>query len=594
MRKYFRIKRLDTFLLQQFVPLLCMTFLICLFVVLMQFLWRSLDDLVGKGLSISVVGELFFYAAITLVPMALPLAVLLAALMTFGNLGEKLELTALKAAGISLIRIMRPLIIFMVFLSVGAFFFQNYTLPYAQTKMYTLLYSMKQKSPEVEIPVRTFYSDIPGMNLFIENKDPNTGMLYDLILYDVSNGFDNSRIILSDSARLSFTEDKKHLFLKLYEGEMFENLRDQSMGYNAARNMPFRRESFPDKEIYIRFDANFNRLDDSVMRSQYVGMNVAQLSKAIDSLDVVVDSLGRQYGTELKCYSYMGLPYYDAPAQPGEKVTRPHPGVAMDRPLNIDSIFTNPPSSARMYVNLALAKARRQRQDFEYKTLVIAEEAKLMRKHDIEFQKRFTLSVACIVFFFVGAPLGAIIKKGGLGTPLVISVFLFIVYFIIDNMGYKMARDSKVEVWFGIWLSSAVMLPLGIFLTYKAVGDSAVFNMDAYTAFFNRLRGRKPRRSLTLKEVVVTDVEPQQASAMVDSFLADTSDLRIATNRLNTLIDYLSNTRDAGIINLLNKLPFKVTKKAMPEITATLREIKGRLLDENNDNTNDNDTENKA
>ena len=210
------IKRLDTFMLQRFLPLLAMTFFICLFIVLMQFLWRYLDDLVGKGLSISVVGELFFYAALTMVPTALPLAVLLASLMTFGNLGEKFELTAMKAAGISLIRIMRPIIIFMVFLGIGAFFFQNNVLPYAQTKMYTLLFSMRQKSPEIEIPERTFYDQIPGMNLYIEKKDPESGMLYDMILYDVTKGFDNSRIILADSARLSFTEDKTHLFLKLY------------------------------------------------------------------------------------------------------------------------------------------------------------------------------------------------------------------------------------------------------------------------------------------------------------------------------------------------------------------------------------------
>ena len=227
------IKRLDTFMLQRFLPLLAMTFFICLFIVLMQFLWRYLDDLVGKGLSISVVGELFFYAALTMVPTALPLAVLLASLMTFGNLGEKFELTAMKAAGISLIRIMRPIIIFMVFLGIGAFFFQNNVLPYAQTKMYTLLFSMRQKSPEIEIPERTFYDQIPGMNLYIEKKDPESGMLYDMILYDVTKGFDNSRIILADSARLSFTEDKTHLFLKLYHGAMFENLREQKIGRNA-------------------------------------------------------------------------------------------------------------------------------------------------------------------------------------------------------------------------------------------------------------------------------------------------------------------------------------------------------------------------
>lgn len=561
-------------MLQQFLPLLCMTFFICLFIVLMQFLWRSLDDLVGKGLSVKVIGELFFYAALTFVPTALPLAVLLASLMTFGNLGEKFELTALKAAGISLVRIMAPLIVFMVMVGIGAFFFQNNVLPYAQTKMYTLIFSMRQKSPEVEIPEKIFYDQIPGINLFIDHKNSETGMLYDLILYDVSKGFDNSRVILADSARLSFTEDKTHLFLKLYQGEMFENLRDQSIGRTAAKNMPFRRESFPDKEIYLQFDANFNRLDDSVMRSQFVGMNVAQLRSSIDSLGEIVDSIGGLYGTELKCSPYFGLPYYQRSSPTDGSVKTVVKPVEMSSPLNIDSIFSNPPEKARTYINMALSKAKRQRQDYEFKTLIQAEEAKLMRRHGIELHRRFTLSVACLVFFFVGAPLGAIIKKGGIGTPLVISVFLFIVYFIIDNMGYKMSRDAKLEVWAGIWLSSMVMLPLGVFVTYKAVGDSAVFNLDAYTSLLNRLRGRKPKRSLTLKEVVMTEVNPSQASDMIAAIEAGSSNIRETTNRLNTLIDYLSNTRDRKVIDLLNKLPFKVSRKNLPSILDTLSKIK--------------------
>ncbi len=559
-------------MLQRFLPLLCMTFFICLFIVLMQFLWRYLDDLVGKGLDIGVIAELFFYAGLTMVPTALPLAVLLASLMTFGNLGEKFELTAMKAAGISLIRIMRPLIIFMVFLGAAAFFFQNNILPIAQTKMWTLLFSMRQKSPEVEIPERAFYDQIPGINLYIDHKNQETGMLYDLILYDVSKGFENSRIILADSAKLSFTEDKTHLFLQLYQGEMFENLRDQSFGRNAAKNMPFRRESFPKKESYIIFDANFNRMDDSVMREQYVGKNVAELRRSIDSIGARVDSLGDTYGNELKRQPYLGLSYNEKPT--ATDIAQSSDATAT---LDLDSVFYKSPSEARSYINQALAKAQRQKQDFEYKTLVLKEEAKLMRRHDIEFQRRFTLPVACLVFFFVGAPLGAIIKKGGIGTPLVISVFLFIVYFIFDNMGYKMSRDGRIAVWQGIWLSSAVMLPLGIFVTYKAVGDSAVFNTDAYAAFFNRLRGKRPRRSLSLKEVVITEVDTQEAIEMIDNMLASLTTTQETTNRLNTLIDYMSNTRDQRMIGLLNRLPFKVTRRALPGIRSTLATMRGLL-----------------
>lgn len=186
-------------MLQRFLPLLAMTFFICLFIVLMQFLWKSIDDLVGKGLSVGIIAELFFYAALSMVPTALPLAVLLASLMVFGNLGEKFELTAMKASGISLFRIMRPLMVFMAFLAAGAFFFQNDILPIAKTKMWTLMFSVRQKSPEVEIPVRSFYDQIPNLNLYTESKDPETGMLYGMIIYDLSRGYDNTRVILADS-----------------------------------------------------------------------------------------------------------------------------------------------------------------------------------------------------------------------------------------------------------------------------------------------------------------------------------------------------------------------------------------------------------
>ena len=271
----FRIKRLYTFMLQSFMPLLVMTFFISLFVVMMQFLWRFISDIVGKGLSFDVIAELFFYATLTMVPMALPLAVLLASLMTFGNLGEKFELTAMKASGISLFRIMSPLIIVMSVIAVGAFFFQNNVLPVAQTKMWTLMLSMRQKTPEVEIPERSFYDEIPNINLYIDRKNPETGMLYGMILYDMTRGMDNSRVILADSGSLSFTEDKKHLFMHLYDGEMFENLRDNAMGVTASGYMPFRREQFDDKQIYMAFDANFNRMDEDGMRNLFVGKNIS-------------------------------------------------------------------------------------------------------------------------------------------------------------------------------------------------------------------------------------------------------------------------------------------------------------------------------
>lgn len=592
------IKRLYTFMLQRFVPLLVMTFFICLFIVLMQFLWKFLDDLVGKGLGIRVIGELFFYAALSMVPTALPLAVLLASLMTFGNLGEKFELTAMKASGISLFRVMRPLIVLMTLVSIGAFFFQNNVLPVSQTKMWTLMFSMRQTKPEVEIPEGAFYDQIPGINLFISKKNPDSGMLYDMIIYDVSKGFDNSRIILSDSGHLSFTEDKTHLFLKLYKGEQFENLRDNSLGASTQRYMPFRRESFIDKEIYIPFDANFNRMDESGMRSQYVGQNITELRHSIDSISQIVDSIGDIYGKEIKEQPYMDIPYYRYSYIDGKQERHKVEQVTVTKPIDIDSLFAAPtPGYAKTYINQALVKAQRQRQDFEFKSAALLDQARSMRIHDIEMQKKFKLSFACLIFFFIGAPLGAIIRKGGIGTPLVVSVILFIIYYIIDNTGFKMAREGHWQVWQGMWLSSAVLLPLGIFFTYKAVGDSAVFNIDAYINFFNKLLGKKTKRSLELKEVIMNEVETPEAiaklDALSDNINAYLSEInakpryarllaRIKTgsarqelvNEVNTLIDYLSNSRDAHVINFLNEIPFDITYKALPQIAEVITKLK--------------------
>ncbi len=594
-------------MLQQFLPLLLMTFFICLFIVMMQFLWRYIDELVGKGIGFSVIGELFFYAALSMVPTALPLAVLLASLMTFGNLGEKFELTAMKAAGISLFTILKPLIVFMVALAIGAFFFQNNVLPIAQTKMWTLLFSMRQKNPEVEIPVKTFYDQIPGMNLYVEDKNPETGMLYDMIIYDISRGLDNSRVILADSGKMNFTEDKTRLFLHLYRGEMFENLRESAMGSNSSNYLPFRRESFTDKQIYFVFDANFNRMDEGTMRNQYIGKNVAELRTSIDSINEIVDSVGDGYARDLQRYSYLTIPY--TTSHPEEVSSEE---VRLRASVDLDSAFAGTsPSQARGFINQAIAKAKRNRQDYEFRSSLVIEQAKLGRRHSIELIRKYTLPIACLVFFFIGAPLGAIIKKGGIGTPLVISVFLFIVYFIFDNMGYKMARDGKVAVWFGIWLSTIVMLPLGIFFTYKAVGDSQVFNLDAYKLFFDRLRGKRLERSLCMKEVIMYDVEPARALAMLQAFAAaltahlpsqsleisrksskileisrkfskvlenfrlfgDSKSRAELNAQLSDIVEYLSNSRNPMVITLLNRYPFAIRRRDLPSALATTRAL---------------------
>lgn len=593
------VKRLYLFILKSFLPLFAMTFFIVLFIVLMQFLWRYIDDLVGKGLSISLIGELFFYAAVSMVPMALPLAILLASLMTFGNLGEKSELTAIKAAGVPLIKIMSPLIILITFIAVGAFFFQNDILPKAQVKMWTLLFSARQKSPELEIPEGVFYDQIPGYNLFIKEKDQNTGMLRDVMIYDVSRGGDNSTILVSDSARLAFTPDMKYLYLHLFTGEQFENLREQR---SIDQNVPFRRENFLDKEILIPFDANFNRLDESGMRNQYIGKNIAELNQTLDSLTQRIDSIGNENARGFTTSMFNGLSSaFEKKNEPRTVKTTKGGEVKLEHhiektgngnrvndanqeekkviPLNLDSILS---TMSQSELDRTFASASRllnsDKMQVEFHAIQLQDEKARFRRHEIELIKKFTLSVACIIFLFIGAPLGAIIRKGGLGAPLVISVILFLFYYIIDNTGYKLARDGRWEAWAGMWLSTAVLLPLGVFVTYKAMNDSAVFNPDLYKAWIRRRLGLPESRQVTRKEVVINVVDTGRALALAENlhyaaiewiathlqrpsykdywngiYKAEPID-RIGI-MADDLVTYLSDSRDIEVIDALNHYP---------------------------------------
>lgn len=566
------IKKLDWFMLRQFLPLFAMTFLICTFIVLMQFLWLHLQDLVGKGVGIGVLSELFFYAALAMVPMALPLAVLLASLMTFGNLGESFELTALKAGGISLFRVMRPLIVLMVFVSIGAFFFQNDVLPVAQTKMWTLLKSVRQKTPELDIVEGEFNYQLPNINIYVESKNRENGMLYGVMIYDFREGFERSRVIQADSATLRTAPDKTHMYLDLHHGELFENLREGQGGMSTERNRLYRREEFADKHISVAFDMNMEMIDENEISQTYAGKNVARLRASIDSMNHRLDSITTSIGTIMANEPIVGI----TPSSILEEERAPK-AVA---PRLTD------PDSARVAQTLALRRqmtqtARnaidRRRMERLSQAMYLGDEQETLRRHEIELNRRFTLSLACLIFFFIGAPLGAIIRKGGIGTPLVISVLLFIFYYIIDNTGYRLARDGKIPVWEGIWVSSAVLLPLGIFVTYKAVRDSAVFTSDSYLRLLRTITG-KNRRTLAVKEVVIEDYEPERALELVGGLVADAADflrryprpagyfsywlrgIRAVdivelTARLENMIAYVANSRSQRVIDALNALP---------------------------------------
>ena len=530
-----KIKRLYTFIIQTFIPLFLMTFGICLFIFIMQFLWRYIEDLVGKGLDNIVLIELFLYAALQLIPMSLPLSLLLASLMAFGNMGERLELLAIKASGVSLLKAMKPLIILVAFISIGAFFFQNEAMPRINVKFRSLLISIKQKSPELEIPEGSFYSGINRYSIYVKKKNPETGILKDVMIYDTSEGFDNMSVFVCDSALMRVSEDKKFLILNMFYGQRFANFQQADFSNttttrrrNSNEFVPYGRENFKEKEIIIPFDANFERMDESNLEGTQIAKNISQLGRSIDSMSLRLDTLNikdRQIIGQHTYLSYrMSQPYKDELKQDSINEAENKEAKKKIIPLDFDSLMNSfSRNEMTEYLSSAANESENNRINFvEWNQKKIMQ--KNIRLHELEWHQKFTLSFACLIFFFIGAPLGAIIRKGGLGMPVVVSVAFFILYYIINNIGIKMARDGVWEVWQGMWLSSAVLFPLGVFLTYKAMNDSALFNPEAYNKFFRKL--------LLIKEPKKLSFEERQK--LIEQ-IPSTSDLTIEPERLASL-----------------------------------------------------------
>ena len=493
----FKIKKLDLYIVKSFLGYFFMTFFICVLILLMQTFWKQMPDLIGKGVGWGVLAEFFWYAALQTVPMALPLAILLAALMNFGNLGENFELTAMKSAGISLFRIMRGLIVFIAIIVVGAFFFSNNVLPMAQTKLWTLIFSLRQKSPEFEIPVGQFYNGISGYNLYVREKDPDKKLLKDLMIYDFSNGFDNAAVMLADSGRVEFTADNKYLKLTLFSGESFQNLRQQGRAGYSAANVPYRREVFSTREMLLDFDTEFNRYDESILKDQHVSKNVVQLTHTIDSVQKVVKTRGVEQGQEMILTQFYDLRNAKLEEDSTATTFTAANSIGTEK-LHVDSLFLSLDQDQMMEaVNYTYQNAKMMKDKVEYNKTMLEEPTYYMRRHQAEWHRKFTLSFACLIFFFIGAPLGAIVRKGGLGFPVVISVVLFVIYYIIDTTGYKMAREGFWQAYQGMWLSSAILFPLGLFLTWKAVTDASFFRSESYTKLYEE--GKKRLLSLGKK-----------------------------------------------------------------------------------------------
>ena len=552
------------------------TFFICLFVLMMQFLWRYVDELVGKGLTIEVLAQFFWWMGLMMVPQALPLAILLSSLITFGNLGESSELTAIKSAGISLTRTFSSLVIVSSFISVTSFVFQNNIGPYSTIKLSQLLVSMKQKNPELEIPEGVFYDGIPNSNIYVQKKDVKSGKFYGIMIYRMSNSYEDSEIILADSGMLQTTAEKQHLLLTLWNGEWFSN-QAQEVGRDAAA--PFRRETFLEKKTLIDFNGDFDMTDAALFSGDARGKGLAKLYRDLDSLQQNNDSIGRVF------YNEVQMSYYNA-ASISRADTLAAIKEAGKKAFNVDSAFARLNNDGkRSVLDIARSQVQAVSADMEFKAMVTEDANRMIRQHEIEMYKKFVLSLSCLIFFFIGAPLGTIIRQGGLGIPVIVSVMVFIVYYILDNSGYQMARRGIWAIWFGELLATMVLVPLAVFVTYKANKDSAVFNFDAYRNLLMNLLGMRLKRNIMAKEVIINEPDYGRDAELLSEVTeraqayAEAHKLKTAPNvkrvffeyqadnemeeinrLLETAIDDLGNTRDKTILNLLNEYPIMSVK----------------------------------
>ena len=553
------------------------TFVVSLFVLMMQFLWQYVDELIGKGLTLDVLGEFFWYMSLMMVPEALPLAVLLSSLITFGNLGESSELTAIKAAGISLIKSFRGVIAFTLFIALISFYFQNSIGPDAKKHFDQLLISMKQKSPELEIPEGIFYNGIPDTNLYVEKRNLKTGHLYNIMIYRMTDSYEDQAIILADSGMLQSTAEKKHLILNLWNGEWFENMRSQELSSSAS--VPYRRESFVHKKLIIDFNEDFNLTSMAGIADDARTKSIAKIHHDKDSLIHVYDSVGNVYYRDAQQSIY---PILKLKKKDMNKAIM----LASTKNYNLDSIYTKlRPEERSQIIERTLMNTQQTISDLDFKSMITSDGDKLIRMHDIAEINKYLLALTCLIFFFIGAPLGAIIRKGGLGVPIIISVLVFIIYYILNNTGYRMARQGDWAIWFGRGLSPAILIPTAIFITYKANNDSAVFNIDLYRNFFIRILGLRMKRNISSKEVIISapryidDADMlRKMNNEIEAYVERSNlksppnfiktffkyqpdhDIEQLSKKLETVIEDLSNTRNRIILSELNQYPILITK----------------------------------
>lgn len=468
------MKKLDRFILQSYLGPLVMTFFIALFILLMQFLWKYVDDLVGKGLEWYIILKLMFYASSTFVPLALPLAILLSSLMTFGNLGEHYELVTMKAAGISLSRIMRPLVIVSIVISLMAFYFSNVILPLANLKFLSLLYDVRSKKLAFNIREGVFYNGIDGFVIRVGKKDKDGNTIREIMIYDHIKHAGNVSVTTAEWGRMELSPDKRFLIFHLYNGTNYEERIDLRQ-YEATR--PFQRTHFKEQQQLFDLSAfQLTRTDENLFKKNYEMQNIDQLSSAIDSMrgKLAIDKVN----ADKNFYNI-----HQFFKQIDTTQHKPPDSLASFKP---DLISNFKPGERYAILESARNAALGMRDNLEMNRENFYNTSKLVHKHQIVYHKKFSFSIACFLLFFIGAPLGAIIRKGGLGMPAVVSTLFFILFWVISFIGEKYAAEGKLPVWQGMWISSAVLLPIGVFLTIKATNDASLFDVEAWEKFFRK------------------------------------------------------------------------------------------------------------
>lgn len=483
------MKKLAILLIRSFIGPFIVTFLIALFILDMQFLWVYVDDLMGKGLETLVILELLVYASARLVNMALPLAILMSSIMTMGALAEHYELTAMKSAGYSLLRILRPLTVLIVIIGTGAFFFSNNIWPITNLKFRTLLYSVTRQKPALNLQDGVFYNGIENFSIRASKKNPKTNELTDVLIYDHRNpGAGSKTVIRAARGEMKQTDDKRYLVLTLYDGHSYDEQQEEKRK-PEDRTYPHISNHFSEQILRIDLSSlDFNKADEDLFKSAYEMMTVNQLSDAADSI--------RKQINERKS----GLAEYGL-----RTLTLNRDSLNLEKTVNSDTLKLNKHflkelsyAQQQRALDMAIELTRNNIKNLQTAIEEIEGRESLFNRHLIEWHRKFFLGFTCVVLFFIGAPLGAIIRKGGIGLPTVVAIGLFLMYYVITIVGERMSKNGVLEPWVGMWISTLFLFPLSIFLTYKAATDSSIMNADVYTAWIKKLFKKRNARTSTM------------------------------------------------------------------------------------------------